>query len=160
MSLRPLRMPPRIKVLEAASALGGGRVRVIGDSQDIVRGVVASSDGTREYQVILRPSRNRVFEAYSTDNGTRLRGYIGYPIIAVMMHQGVLPRDSYVERVLSNVPWRALNERFKKYSMVERYLREEALPDADWGRIEEFRARVLSELRRLRIYLSEGLASP
>ncbi|WP_243666379.1 hypothetical protein [Vulcanisaeta sp. JCM 16159] len=43
MSSTYLRMPPRIKVLEALGALADGRVEVINDKEAVVK----SSDGTR-----------------------------------------------------------------------------------------------------------------
>jgi len=40
-----LRLPPRIKVLEALGAISDGRIEVLNDKEAIVR----SSDGTRMY---------------------------------------------------------------------------------------------------------------
>ncbi len=49
MSSTYLRMPPRIKVLEALGALADGRVEVINDKEALVK----SSDGTRTYKVYV-----------------------------------------------------------------------------------------------------------
>jgi hypothetical protein len=103
-----LRAPPRIKVLEAASAVAAGRVRKVGSSAYLV----TSSDGSRVYRVYVDLARG---VAYSDDNGTRLRGYIGYPILAVLMKEGVLPYDERIGRALSDVPWRRLNEALRRY---------------------------------------------
>lgn len=163
--MKLLRQPPRIKVLEAAGALGDGRVSIAAQAQPstekrVIEAVVASSDGSRAYDVRIARIGYSAFRVYSSDNGTLLRGYVGYPIIAVMMAVDLLPRDKYVEATLTGIPWRELNERFKKYSLVEEYIRGKLRPNADWKRIEEFRARVLRELRVKKLYLDKSLAPP
>ncbi len=109
--LKPLRKPPRIKVLEAAGAIGDGRVRVLSDEE----AVVTSSRGDKTYYVVVKPD-GRV---YSNDNGTIYRGYVGYPIISFMILKGEIPRDEDVIRAMTGIPWKDLNERYKKYSIVE-----------------------------------------
>ncbi len=106
-----LRKPPRIKVLEAIGSLGDGRLRPIGE----YCAEVTSSRGDKKYKVVVLPD-NRV---YSSDNGTRLRGYIGYPIIAFLMHKGVIPLDRDVMKAMAGVPWKDLNEKYKRYAIVE-----------------------------------------
>ncbi len=106
-----LRKPPRIKVLEAIGSLGDGRVRMI--SEECAE--VTSSRGDKTYKVVVLPD-NRV---YSSDNGTRLRGYIGYPIIAFLMKKGVIPIDREVMKAMTGVPWKDLNEKYKRYAIVE-----------------------------------------
>ncbi|MEB2836502.1 MAG: hypothetical protein GSR80_001669 [Desulfurococcales archaeon] len=155
--LRRLRRPPRIKVLEAAGALGDGRVILTSSQPGLVVARVVSSDASREYQVVVSRRGPSVLHVYSNDNGTVYRGYVGYPIIAVMMVAGILPRDSGVEDSLKGIPWRELNEKFKKYSLVEEYIRK-SLGDGDaWRRIEDFREKVLRELARLTLYYDKGL---
>jgi len=116
--LKPLRLPPKIKVLEALGALADGRVR-LGDG----RAEVVSSEGDRVYEVCVDLERGL---ADSTDNGTKFRGYVGYPIIAVLMALGALPFDREVAEALRGVPWRKLNEKYKKYSKVMEVVLEEA----------------------------------
>lgn len=115
---RKLRLPPRIKVLEAAGSIADGRVRVIEDKGSSVKAIVESSMGDRSYEVTIRIVKPGVFIARSNDNGTMLRGYIGYPILSIMMIKGILPRDLEVEGALKGIPWRVLNERFKSYDKV------------------------------------------
>ena len=151
-----LRLPPRIKVLEAAGALGDGRV-VILETGDLYKARVTSSTGERVYRVLvdLEDGRGR---AYSDDNGTRYRGYVGYPIIAVLMAAGVLPRDPGIERVLSRVPWKVLNERYRRYSVVERIVLERAsrrgVPES---RVLAYVEDVMDALSGLELYYDEGL---
>ena len=114
-SLRLLRKPPRIKVLEAIGSIGDERIKVLDDK----RAQVVSSRGDKVYKVVLVEKENNVFHTYSNDNGTIYRGYIGYPIIAFMMVKGIIPIDKEVMKAMSGVPWKDLNERYKKYSIVE-----------------------------------------
>ncbi|MGC8557903.1 MAG: hypothetical protein ACP5NC_02770 [Nitrososphaeria archaeon] len=111
-----LGLPPRIKVLEAVSALASGRVKRI-DGGFKVR----ASLGNREYTVILSGE-----SAYSDDNGTVHRQYIGYPIIAVMIMEGNIPDFPELGRVISDVPWAKLNAVMRSYKKVEKHVKEVA----------------------------------
>jgi len=110
-----LRKPPRIKILEAIGSIGDERIKVLDDK----KAQVVSSRGDKVYKVVLVEKENNVFHTYSNDNGTIYRGYIGYPIIAFMMVKGIIPIDKEVMKAMSGVPWKDLNERYKKYSIVE-----------------------------------------
>lgn len=117
MEIRRLRPPPAIKVLEASGAIGGGRVRVLGEVGGALLAVVRSSGRRLEYRVAVKLSTDgRVVRAYSTDNGTLYRGYVGYPIVSLMMLGGALPRDSEVERALASVNWYELNRKTRSYA--------------------------------------------
>ncbi|RLC77745.1 MAG: hypothetical protein DRI61_10925 [Chloroflexi bacterium] len=106
-----LRAPPRIKVLEALGAIADGRIEVVSPKEAIVTG----SDGKRTYRVRWDAASNTVS---STDPATRFRGYVGYPVIAFLMLQGVLPYDASLASKLAGVKWRELNEKFKDYDRV------------------------------------------
>ncbi len=114
---RVLRLPPRIKVLEALGSIADGRINVQDDEAE-----VTSSTGERTYKVIVRDD-GRV---YSTDNGTIYRGYIGYPIIALLMIKGKLPYDERIAKALSGIPWKRLNETYRKYVIVEQIVLKKA----------------------------------
>ncbi len=104
-----LRLPPRIKVLEALGAVVDGRVRLVGEG----RCEVVSSEGDRVYNVVVEGGF-----VYSNDNGTLYRGYVGYPILACLMAEGKLPIDAELGEKLRGVPWRRLNEQYKRYEEV------------------------------------------
>ncbi len=153
-----LRSPPKIKVLEAAGAIADGRVHLLkGVSPERVDAVVVSSEGDRRYRVVVLREGDRL-RVYSDDNGTRLRGYVGYPIISVLMLSGLLPRDQDVENALKGVDWRKLNETYRKYSVVEELVLKEAEGSVPRERVEAFREKVLAELGRLQFILDETLA--
>lgn len=153
-----LRQPPRIKVLEALGAIADGRVELKSDpSSRTYEATVRSSEGDRTYHVKVVVG-DKFFKAYSDDNGTKLRGYVGYPIISVLMLAGVLSRDPEVEQALKGVDWRKLNETYKKYAVVEDLVLKEAGQRVARERIEALRDKVMGELRSLRIYYDEGLS--
>jgi len=149
-----LRRPPRIKVLEAAGAIADGRVVFTGDG--CAR--VTSSMGDRVYTVCVDVERGL---AYSDDNGTVYRGYVGYPIIAVLMLKGVLPFDKRIAEALKGIEWKRLNERYKRYAVVERIVKGIA-EKRGVGReeIDEFVERVMAALSRLRLRKAPGPFKP
>ncbi|MCU7786829.1 hypothetical protein ODS41_02650 [Pyrobaculum sp. 3827-6] len=135
-----LRLPPRIKVLEALGALADGRVRVLAPG----RCEVVSSEGDKTYTVYVAGGY-----AYSNDNGTVHRGYVGYPILACLMAEGALPVDRELAERLRGIPWKRLNEQFKKYEEVMRFIYAER--GIDRARAESYIASVLGEVEKLRL---------
>jgi len=113
----PLKLPPRVKVLEALGCVADGRVRIVSDSE----AEITSSVGDRVYNVRLDLNTRRVF---SNDNGTLYRNYVGYPIISFLMVKGILPYDERVANALRGINWRKVNEEFKNYSLVETYIKD------------------------------------
>lgn len=97
------KLPPVAKVYEAYSAVADGRVD-IGDGRACVR----SSDGSKEYTVCWKS------DVYSSnDNASYWRGYLGYPIIAVLMLQDKLYFDSDLVRWFADIQWKKLNDLHK-----------------------------------------------
>ncbi len=142
---RILRQPPRIKVLEAAAAVADGRVERLGEHTFLVH----SSDGSRLYRVYVDPERG---VAYSDDNGTRYRGYVGYPILAALMVQGVLPYDERIGEALRGIPWRRLNEQYRRYALVEAEAKRVAAKrGVGPGEIDRYVELVMERLRGLRL---------
>jgi len=137
-----LRLPPRIKVLEALGAISDGRIEVLNDKEAIVR----SSDGTRTYRVYLDVSRR---EVDSTDNGTVHRGYIGYPIITFLMIKGLLPINKELMESLKGIPWKKLNEEYKNYAKVmETVIRDRGLNE---DAVNKYINQVMAVLRRMNL---------
>lgn len=99
--------PPKAKVYEAMSAVADGRVRITGETEaDVV-----SSSGTKTYKVTWTPDRTAFG---SNDNASFWQGYVGYPIIAVMLAVGELPYDPDIAQRLVLVPWKELNDKYKR----------------------------------------------
>jgi len=140
-----LRRPPKIKVLEAAGAIADGRIQQVSEKWFKVR----SSEGDKIYSVYVNMDSN---EACSTDNGTKYRGYVGYPIISVLMMEGVLPYREDVAKALAGIDWKALNEKYKKYAIVEEEVKkiasQKGVPE---DVIEGFKNDVYARLKSLKI---------
>ncbi|MEM0470354.1 MAG: hypothetical protein QXP03_00060 [Desulfurococcaceae archaeon] len=153
--MKLLLKPPRIKVLEAAGAIGDGRILIVSNSKAIVR----SSMGDREYKVVLVPGDSGAYRVYSNDNGTIHRGYVGYPVLAFMMKTGILPMDNDVVRAMTNIPWKELNERYQKYSIVESIVisRAEKL-GVSRNIIDDYINIVFKKLGLMKVYFDESLA--
>jgi hypothetical protein len=149
-----LSLPPRIKVLEALGSIADGRVKLVGDRE----AVVVSSMGDRQYAVYVDAEKG---EAFSDDNGTRFRGYVGYPIIAVLMLKGVLPYEERFAKALAGLPWKELNERFKKYAVVEGIVKRRAREKGvDPKELDAYVSSVLKRLAELRLrYVERPRAS-
>ncbi len=155
--MRKLELPPDIKVLEAAGAIGDNRVRIM-ESNDKVVAEVASSDGDKVYKVVVAPRSERTIIVYSDDNGTRFRGYIGYPIIALLMLRNILPRNKKLEDALRGVKWRQLNRRFKKYQLTKEYVLKRATTVMPVDEINEYVRKVMARLRAYSIIYEPGIA--
>jgi len=156
-----LRLPPHIKYLEAAGAIADGRVKVLEHEEARARATVVSSSGERSYNVIVEKQGDKNINAYSDDNGTRYRGYIGYPIISLMMLVGWLPRDKSVEEALKGIPWKTLNEKYKKYAIVmEHVFRQAEERGVGRMRLEEFIQFMKSKLAQYNVYYKEWKSKP
>ena len=101
------KLPPEEKVYEAWTAIADGRVNL---DEAARTATVRSSDGTQTYTIQWDADRR---EYSSNDNASYWRGYPGYPVIAVMMLQGVLPLDRTMAELYSEVNWRKLNTEYR-----------------------------------------------
>jgi hypothetical protein len=139
-----LKLPPRIKVLEALGAIADGRIAKVDDHY-----IVTSSEGDRKYTVKVEGEK-----VFSDDNGTKFRNYIGYPIIAVLMLEGKLPFDKRISEALKGIDWKKLNETYKNYSIVERIIKEKVSKEKgiNESEIDGIIESVLNELRRHSFY--------
>jgi hypothetical protein len=97
------KMPPREKVHEALSAVADNRITINGNTAD-----VCSSDESKRYFVEWN---NNVYS--SNDNATYWRGYVGYPIIGVLMLQGRIKFDEGILKYFKNINWKEINKSFK-----------------------------------------------
>lgn len=156
-----LRLPPHIKYLEAAGAIADGRVKILMHEEGRAEATVVSSSGERSYNVIVEKQGDKIVNAYSDDNGTRYRGYIGYPIISLMMLIGWLSRDRSVEEALKGIPWKTLNEKYKKYAIVMEHVFKQA-EERGVGRrrLEEFIHVMKRKLAQYRVYYKEWKSKP
>lgn len=118
-------MPPIAKVYEALSAVADGRVMIKGETS----AEVLSSERDKTYTVKWSADGRSIT---SNDNATRWQGYLGYPIIAVLLQTGRIPYDAVAAGALAGVPWHALNKQYKRDydAAVDHVLSGVSKPDA------------------------------
>jgi len=98
---------PKAKIYEAWSALADGRVAIVGEGSANVE----SSDRSKTYTVIWTADR-RSFGA--NDNASYWAGYMGYPILAVLMHLGLITTDRDIVQDFEGINWKQLNQIYKR----------------------------------------------
>jgi hypothetical protein len=101
------KLPPRVKVFEAFTALADDRVRITGPGS----ATVTSSAGDRVYDVEWSEDGRTIA---ANDNASYWQGYLGYPALAVLLLRGELRAGDDVVRALAGVPWHALNKRLRR----------------------------------------------
>ena len=101
------KMPPKAKVYEALSAVASNRVARVGPTSAEVR----SSSGEKTYIVEWSEDFSAIT---SNDNASYWQGYIGYPIIAVLMALGKLAYNASEAAYLAGVHWKKINDEFKR----------------------------------------------
>jgi hypothetical protein len=148
------KLPPKAKVYEALSAVADGRVEIIGPGE----AKVTSSSRDKIYDVTWSGER----EVSSNDNASFWQGYIGYPIIAVLLTTGRLSFDQAIARHLSGIPWKRLNTKFKRdYDAVVKHVLDEI--DAQGGdsrAIISAADAIFVELSKLRLTAGERKRPP
>ncbi|MBI5220265.1 MAG: hypothetical protein HY978_00305 [Candidatus Liptonbacteria bacterium] len=113
------KMPPKIKIYEALGCIADGRITVTGNTA-----TVRSSNGRKTYTVAYDPEQNAIM---ANDNGSYWQGYLGYPAIAFLLKQGVIPYRPQIAVVLAGIPWKEINTRFKNdHTRTEAYVLERA----------------------------------
>lgn len=147
------KLPPIEKVYEALSAVADGRVTLRPGKR---QATVASSNGAKTYTVSWSED-GRTYS--SNDNATYWQGYAGYPVIAVLMEQGILPLDRAVAEDFAHVNWTELNERFRRdYARAVRAVVDERGLDAD--QVEAAARSVYDALAGLDLSIKRGSAKP
>ena len=101
------KMPPRAKVYEALSTVADQRVTITGPTT----AQVLSSSRDKTYDVVWSEDMR---EITSNDNASYWQGYIGYPIIAVLLKLGKLSFSTHIAELLAGVPWKVVNDQFKR----------------------------------------------
>ncbi len=105
--MTPWKLPPRAKVFEAFTAVADDRVRLDGPGS----ATVVSSAGDKTYDVEWSEDGRTVA---ANDNASYWQGYLGYPIIAVLLARGELRAGEDTVAALAGIPWRELNKRYRR----------------------------------------------
>jgi len=138
------KLPPIAKVYEALTAVADGRVTLTSETT----AQVGSSDGSKTYDLNWSADGLAVS---SNDNASYWQGYLGYPIIALLLVQGRVAYDPAVAQALAGVPWKALNTQFKRnYARaIEHVLADIAAKGGDRAAIEREVEAILEQLGAL-----------
>jgi hypothetical protein len=106
MSEQTWKLPPKAKIYEALSAVADNRVKITGETM----AEVASSSYDKTYHVEWSPDFTQIT---SDDNASFWQGYLGYPILAVLMIKGRLTFDKGIAESLAGVPWKKINKQYR-----------------------------------------------
>jgi hypothetical protein len=101
------KMPPKAKIYEALSAFADGRVHIRSQNE----ADVTSSTADKEYSVTWSDDMKRI---RSNDNASYWQGYAGYPVVAVLLALGRIDFNAEIAKSLAGVPWKRINDRFKR----------------------------------------------
>jgi hypothetical protein len=106
-TMAPWKLPPRAKVFEAFTALADGRVRITGPGS----ATVVSSGRDKTYDVEWSDDGRTIG---ANDNASYWQGYLGYPIVAVLLARGDLRADEDAVAALAGIDWHDLNKRYRR----------------------------------------------
>lgn len=99
-----MKMPPEQKILEAYSAIADKRIHMKDHEATCL-----SSDHSKEYMISWDGDTYA-----SSDNATYWQGYPGYPVLAVLLLQKRLTYDESLVAKMSGIPWKKLNDQYKR----------------------------------------------
>lgn len=147
-----VKMPPIEKIHEAYSAIADGRITMRESEADVV-----SSDLSKTYLVKWNK------ETYSSnDNASYWKGYLGYPLIAVLMLQGKLPLDEETAAHFKGINWKKRNTAHKnKFAEAVKELMDEWKESGiDCAKINEEIDRVYKEIEKLTVTTKRSSLRP
>jgi hypothetical protein len=138
------KLPPMAKIYEALSAVADGRVTFVSETS----AEVASSSRDKTYRVSWREDFTQIT---SNDNASHWQGYLGYPIIAVLLAAGRLDLNRDIAQHLAGIPWKIVNRQFRNdYDRaVESVLLDLKDNDVDVQAIRDEVQKIMVRLSRL-----------
>jgi len=143
------KLPPRVKVLEALGSIADKRINIISEKKEkgktIVKAVCISSTKDKVYTITYIIEDNAIV---ANDNGSKFRGYLGYPSIALLMLKKKLSYDATLAFALKGIPWKKWNEQFKNYYKTEFMAKKVAEKKGiNEKKIDRFIEKVLREIK-------------
>ena len=138
--------PPIAKVYEALGALADSRIAFVSETS----AKVTSSSGDKSYKLSWDKELSWIS---SDDNASKWQGYMGYPVIMIVILKKPLPYDKTIAEALKGIPWKSLNTKYKNdYSKsIEDALLEASQNGFDPKEIKAECERILQELCKLSI---------
>jgi len=110
-------IPPRIKVYGALGCIADERI-TFEESDDCCVAKVFSSSNGKCYTVTWSKAKNAIM---SNDNSSYWKAELGYPSIALLMLNDILPLDKKLSNSLKGILWKDINQKHKN----------------DWAKTEE-----------------------
>lgn len=146
------KIPPIEKILEAYSAIVDDRIELHED-----KAMVSSSDLKKVYTITWN---NDTYT--SNDNATYWQGYLGYPIIAVLMLQNKLSLNKDIAQYFYGINWKELNKKNKNdYSKVANILFEEMYKKGiNCDKIKTELDHVYNQIKELEIVIKRSSLRP
>lgn len=140
-----IKMPPIEKIPEAYTAIEDDRVTLYDDYAE-----VTSSNKEKTYLIKWKDNLY-----YSNDSSTYWQGYIGYPVIAVLMLKGNLSLNREISLYFKDINWNKLNKENKRdYSKsLEQVLT--GIKENDRIKIDEEIEKVYKEIEKIDIKLTK-----
>lgn len=150
--LMAIKLPPIEKIHEAYSAIVDERVVLRDNEADVF-----SSDFSKKYLVSWK---NQIYS--SNDNASYWKGYLGYPIIAVLMLQEKLSLNIEIAAHFKGINWKKLNTEHKnKYEDVVKQIMEDLCKEGvDCNVINEEINKVFKEIEQLNIVTKRSSLRP
>jgi hypothetical protein len=138
------KLPPGEKIYEALSVLADNRYEMKADG----KAVVTSSAGDKHYTVSWAEAIDHI-KINSNDNASRWQGYMGYPIIALLMITRKIQYDPSILPHFKGIEWNRLNKAYKNdYAKVVELLLNQ-LDDSVVHKIKSEVDHIFEQLSRL-----------
>lgn len=140
------KLPPIAKIYESFTCIADNRIEMKENEA-----IVSSSDGKKKYTIKWK---NNDFT--SNDNATFWQGYLGYPVLAVLMLQKKLSYKEEIVKLFANINWHELNEKYKRNydAAVEEVLSK---IDYDIAMIKEEVNKIYEEIKNLDIHIKRKI---
>ncbi len=103
-----LRSPPNLEVLRAITIISNSSVKI----EDSNRGTV--SDAHESYSVYWDWANNKV----ACNDKLTKSGRAGFPVVAFLMLQGILPYEPYLATKLREVDWKRMAEIYDDENII------------------------------------------
>lgn len=138
--------PPIAKIYEALGALADKRILLTSENSAQVK----SSAGDKTYTLSWSGDFSRIS---SNDNASYWQGYMGYPIVALLLLKGRITYDPQVATALKGIPWKAINTRHKNnyQESIAEVLQQAAARGIDPSSITRECERILEALKTFKI---------
>jgi hypothetical protein len=146
------KLPPKAKIYEALSAVADNRVKITSETSAIV----TSSSLDKNYTVTWSEDLTQIT---SNDNASHWQGYVGYPIVAVLLVKGKMNFDREIAGHLAGIVWKKVNKQFKNDydKAVESVLASLEEKGIDTRSIRDEVERIMTQIEQLALKKLSGL---